>query len=134
VGESCWLSFSGVALFLIMQYIFCLIFCLLYVSDLPDLDVAFSKKTKTMLSHEKQAEEAIVSNYSETDQHEGKEEEKEENHSIFSVKSVLWHGGSAWDAWFSCASNQVLYPSKPIFKKLHIFWFNDFSLQKRRSN
>jgi hypothetical protein len=46
VGESCWLSFSGVALFFIMQYIFCLIFCLLYVSDLPDLDVAFSKKNE----------------------------------------------------------------------------------------
>lgn len=25
----------------------------------------------------------------------------------FSVTSFLWHGGSVWDAWFSCASNQV---------------------------
>ncbi|KAF8719609.1 hypothetical protein HU200_024350 [Digitaria exilis] len=25
----------------------------------------------------------------------------------FSMKSLLWHGGSVWDAWFSCASNQV---------------------------
>ena len=25
----------------------------------------------------------------------------------FSMKSFLWHGGSVWDAWFSCASNQV---------------------------
>ena len=29
-----------------------------------------------------------------------------------SVKSklsgLLWHGGSAYDAWFSCASNQVV--------------------------
>ncbi|KAG6494134.1 hypothetical protein ZIOFF_049153 [Zingiber officinale] len=25
----------------------------------------------------------------------------------FSLKSLLWHGGSSWDAWFSCASNQV---------------------------
>ena len=24
-----------------------------------------------------------------------------------SMKSMLWHGGSVWDAWFSCASNQV---------------------------
>ncbi|CAD5184405.1 unnamed protein product [Musa acuminata subsp. malaccensis] len=24
------------------------------------------------------------------------------------MKSLLWHGGSAWDAWFSCASNQVV--------------------------
>lgn len=57
---------------------------------------------------QKQAEEAIVSNFSETE-HEGKEEDKEEEHSMFSVKSILWHGGSTWDAWFSCASNQV-YP------------------------
>nr|GMC69264.1 auxin transporter-like protein 2 [Ipomoea batatas] len=26
---------------------------------------------------------------------------------MFSMKNFLWHGGSAWDAWFSCASNQV---------------------------
>ncbi|EMS49038.1 hypothetical protein TRIUR3_02444 [Triticum urartu] len=25
----------------------------------------------------------------------------------FTVKDMLWHGGSVWDAWFSCASNQV---------------------------
>lgn len=55
---------------------------------------------------QKQVEEAIVSNFSETE-HEGKEEEKEVDHSMFNVKSFLWHGGSAWDAWFSCASNQV---------------------------
>lgn len=58
---------------------------------------------------QKQAEEAIVPNISETE-HEGKDEEKVEEHSVFSVKSFLWHGGSVWDAWFSCASNQV----KPI--------------------
>ncbi|PKI34531.1 hypothetical protein CRG98_045068, partial [Punica granatum] len=57
---------------------------------------------------QKQAEEAIVpSNLSETE-HDGKEEEKGEEASggVFNVKSFLWHGGSAWDAWFSCASNQ----------------------------
>nr|DAD17961.1 TPA_asm: hypothetical protein HUJ06_019424 [Nelumbo nucifera] len=26
---------------------------------------------------------------------------------MFNVKSLLWHGGSIYDAWFSCASNQV---------------------------
>ncbi|CAH2056690.1 unnamed protein product [Thlaspi arvense] len=56
---------------------------------------------------QKQAEEAIVSNLTEME-NEGKSEEKhKEDESIFSVKSLLWHGGSAWDAWFSCASNQV---------------------------
>ncbi|KAF4358792.1 hypothetical protein F8388_022559 [Cannabis sativa] len=60
---------------------------------------------------QKQAEEAIVSNFSEVDSHDqqAKEEgsKEEENQSMFNVKNFLWHGGSAWDAWFSCASNQV---------------------------
>ncbi|MBA0726629.1 hypothetical protein Golax_002445 [Gossypium laxum] len=57
---------------------------------------------------QKQAEEAIVSNLTEMEL-ETREEEKdeEEQQSLFSVKNLLWHGGSAWDAWFSCASNQV---------------------------
>ncbi|KAL0316386.1 UNVERIFIED_CONTAM: Auxin transporter-like protein 2 [Sesamum radiatum] len=60
---------------------------------------------------QKQAEEAIVSNFDETENDGGgggggKDEETVEDHSIFSLKNVLWHGGSAWDAWFSCASNQ----------------------------
>jgi len=57
---------------------------------------------------QKQAEEAIVSSFNETDQQEGVigREEENEDHS-FSIKNILWHGGSVWDAWFSCASNQV---------------------------
>ncbi|CAM8924614.1 unnamed protein product [Rhodiola kirilowii] len=30
---------------------------------------------------------------------------EEEDHSF--LTNSLWHGGSTWDAWFSCASNQV---------------------------
>lgn len=60
---------------------------------------------------QKQGEEAIVSSFNETDQQEGigrEEEAKEQqDQSGFSVKNFLWHGGSVWDAWFSCASNQV---------------------------
>ncbi|MED6173567.1 Auxin transporter protein 1 [Stylosanthes scabra] len=72
-----------------------------------------------MLS-QKQAEEAIVatSSFNETEHGGGggggvnggttrEGEETEQDHSMFSVKSFLWHGGSVWDAWFSCASNQV---------------------------
>lgn len=64
-----------------------------------------------MLS-QKQAEEAIVPNFSEAEQEGGTKEVAErgggeEDHSLFSVKNFLWHGGSTWDAWFSCASNQV---------------------------
>ncbi|GFY82337.1 like AUXIN RESISTANT 1 [Actinidia rufa] len=56
---------------------------------------------------QKQAEEAMVSNFAAERENESKEEKHEEDHSVFSVKNLLWHGGSAWDAWFSCASNQV---------------------------
>ncbi|CAL4893855.1 unnamed protein product [Urochloa decumbens] len=38
---------------------------------------------------------------------EGEQHEQQQRGGGLSVKSLLWHGGSAWDAWFSCASNQV---------------------------
>ncbi|KAL8544701.1 hypothetical protein ACS0TY_005073 [Phlomoides rotata] len=39
---------------------------------------------------------------------EGEEQEEEGNsHFGLSFKSLFWHGGSVYDAWFSCASNQV---------------------------
>ncbi|VFQ89342.1 unnamed protein product [Cuscuta campestris] len=50
------------------------------------------------MAGEKQAEEPIIA--AEAVREEGGEE-------VFSVKNLLWNGGSAWDAWFSCASNQV---------------------------
>ncbi|CAF1793289.1 unnamed protein product [Brassica oleracea] len=69
------------------------------------------------MSGEKQAEEAIVvSGVSEAgDDGAGGKVEDSTAEDInsgdasdgFSMKSFLWHGGSAWDAWFSCASNQV---------------------------
>lgn len=63
----------------------------------------------------KQAEEAIVSTFNETENDGGGGKdaaELEEDQPIFSVKNALWHGGSAWDAWFSCSSNQVRYEIK----------------------
>ncbi|KAG6511905.1 hypothetical protein ZIOFF_029984 [Zingiber officinale] len=67
-----------------------------------------------MLS-EKQAEEAaaivtggITPLGDETERENGSGYGKEqEDASAFSARSFLWHGGSALDAWFSCASNQV---------------------------
>ncbi|KAK8512191.1 hypothetical protein V6N13_097144 [Hibiscus sabdariffa] len=55
---------------------------------------------------QKQAKEAIVSNETGNETR-GKENEDESQQSMFSIKNILWHGGSAWDAWFSCVSNQV---------------------------
>lgn len=64
---------------------------------------------------QKQAEEAIVSNFNETEtEGRGDEHKESEDHSLFNVKSFLWHGGSVWDAWFSCASNQVCTICTPI--------------------
>lgn len=34
--------------------------------------------------------------------------EEKLNSSMLSFKSLVWHGGSVYDAWFSCASNQVI--------------------------
>ena len=31
----------------------------------------------------------------------------DEENQKFSIKNFFWHGGSVYDAWFSCASNQV---------------------------
>lgn len=62
--------------------------------------------------NQKQAEEAIVATYNETDNDgngQQQSKEAEEDDSMFNVKSFLWHGGSAYDAWFSCASNQVTF-------------------------
>lgn len=64
-------------------------------------------------------EEGIVMNENETASDEGggimrvrKDVDGEEGGDVnggggFSMKSFLWHGGSVYDAWFSCASNQV---------------------------
>lgn len=66
-----------------------------------------------------QAEESMVYTNNETEANGSLElekhggDEREEDRSAFGVKSFLWHGGSAWDAWFSCASNQV-YNFLPI--------------------
>lgn len=61
-----------------------------------------------MLS-QKQAEEAMVSSFTDAGQRDRVEEEEKEqtDDSKFGLKNLLWHGGSAYDAWFSCASNQV---------------------------
>lgn len=72
----------------------------------------------------KQTEEAIALD------HENREEQSEEDdRSLVGFKSLLWHGGSVYDAWFSCASNQAL------IKQTHNFNFNgsigDFSYNIR---
>lgn len=70
---------------------------------------------------QEQAEEAIVATTSEMEiDGSNKGEERggdEEAHGSFSMKSILWHGGSVWDAWFSCASNQVI-TSNPLLLML----------------
>ncbi|RZS05584.1 hypothetical protein BHM03_00036116 [Ensete ventricosum] len=61
---------------------------------------------------QKQAEEAIVmcSGTTAKDELEQDVDGKEDEEAArgFSMKNLIWHGGSVWDAWFSCASNQVL--------------------------
>lgn len=66
---------------------------------------------------QRQAEEAIVPTAANEAENSGGKEEGEEENSVFQMKDLLWHGGSAWDAWFSCASNQVKPPSPPKFDR-----------------
>lgn len=57
-----------------------------------------------MESSDKVVETVIVGNYVEMES-----EGKPSNNDIKSkISNLFWHGGSAYDAWFSCASNQVL--------------------------
>ncbi|KAM7270012.1 hypothetical protein ACFE04_029226 [Oxalis oulophora] len=51
---------------------------------------------------QRQSEEAMAISSIDIDRNVEKDEEKG-----FSLKTFLWHGGSVYDAWFTCASNQV---------------------------
>lgn len=54
------------------------------------------------MATEKEVETVIVGNYVEMETELGKPKDIKSK-----LSSFLWHGGSAYDAWFSCASNQV---------------------------
>ena len=52
--------------------------------------------------------------YNEMEPLEGKgKEDGGEERSLSSLKSFLWHGGSVYDAWFTCASGQVGLDKEP---------------------
>jgi hypothetical protein len=61
------------------------------------------REIERAMAADKVVETAIVGNYVEMET-EGKPNDMKTRFSKF-----LWHGGSVYDAWFSCASNQVLY-------------------------
>lgn len=79
---------------------------------------------------QKQGEEAMMSSLTQTIEHEEGEEVKGDTKQL-SLKNFLWHGGSAYDAWFSCASNQVTIWVKKLSVSLYEmkflvfgpFWF-----------
>lgn len=51
-------------------------------------------------------ETVIAGNYVEMEREEGDDGSKSTN--ISKLSNIFWHGGSVYDAWFSCASNQAL--------------------------
>ena len=57
-----------------------------------------------MASSDKVVETVIVGNYVEMESSEGQPKGVKTRLSKF-----FWHGGSVYDAWFSCASNQVKF-------------------------
>ena len=68
-----------------------------------------------MESSDKAAESAVVGNYVEMEA-EGKPSTMKSR-----ISKLLWHGGSAYDAWFSCASNQVPNFLRCYRKKIEFF-------------
>lgn len=62
---------------------------------------------------DKAAEPVLVANYVEMES-EGKQKDMKSKFSKF-----LWHGGSVYDAWFSCASNQVTH----IYTYMYIYTY-----------
>ena len=66
---------------------------------------------------EKAVETVIVGNYVEMES-EGKEKSIKSR-----LSNLLWHGGSVYDAWFSCASNQVLFQFFPLPKMCHVYMY-----------
>lgn len=66
------------------------------------------RRSETKMAAEK-IETVIAGNYLEMER---EEENTNNNNNISSsaktkLSNLFWHGGSVYDAWFSCASNQV---------------------------
>lgn len=70
------------------------------------------------MANDKVAETVIVGNYVEMES-EGKPPQDIKS----KLSNFLWHGGSAYDAWFSCASNQVSFSSINVFLYIVIWFF-----------
>lgn len=69
-------------------------------------------------NEEKVVETVMVGRYVEMEQ------DGEEKTIKSRLSGLLWHGGSAYDAWFSCASNQVrLFFSRSLRPRLFLFSF-----------
>lgn len=49
-------------------------------------------------------ETVLAGNYVEMETESGKPKDLKA-----SISQLFWHGGSAYDAWFSCSSNQVIF-------------------------
>lgn len=61
-------------------------------------------------------ESVIAGNYLEMER-EGEEDNSNCNNSVRNkLSNFFWHGGSVYDAWFSCSSNQVTIISFPFVK------------------
>ena len=53
-------------------------------------------------------ETVIAGNYVEMEREEGDDNGSKSTNKMSKLSNMFWHGGSVYDAWFSCASNQAL--------------------------
>lgn len=67
-------------------------------------------------------ETVVAGNYIEMER-----EEEDSKSSKSKLSSFFWHGGSVYDAWFSCASNQAIF----FFfnNSFHLYFFSLVDLE-----
>lgn len=79
-----------------------------------------SHSTKSFITMASEKVETIIAgSYLEMEREEGSDKATAKS----KISTFLWHGGSAYDAWFSCASNQVNI--LPEFITLFLFLIHD---------
>lgn len=78
---------------------------LYYICKLPPTLHCFSCNLSPTAMASEKVETVVAGNYVEME----REEEGKSTSAKSKFSRMFWHGGSVYDAWFSCASNQAIY-------------------------
>lgn len=100
-----------------------------FIISTPPLRSHYPKNTPNKQNTEAMASEKVetivAGNYVEMER-----ETEDTESSKSNLSKLFWHGGSAYDAWFSCSSNQVL----PMKKKLYSYSYISHNFKHMNAN